>query len=402
MSKAKKPSLMIWLIVVILAVAGGYYAYTMKMVPPTAETETGQKVSSLDAAIEAIKGKAKKRNNYDPVPGVAPVTEINVEKALSERVLGNPEAPVKIAEHSSLTCGHCSNFHKSTFKSIRAAYLETGKAYWVFDDFPLNGPALHAAMTARCLPEKQYFNFIQMLYEHQQDWAYSAEYKDYLKEKAEPYGLSNDLFDECVSNQDIQKGILNRVRAIQGQWDIGSTPSFVINNQEVLVGALPYEEFEPKLATAFGDAKAVSMEGYDWTLTPSATEQNAGDGVAQDAIEETVEEAEEVVNEAEQTIEEAAEEAVEQAGEATEETAEQAEEQTEEAVSEVEQTTEAVAETVEEAVQDAAPEAENIPEAIEEGFEPVISEEGLQEEAASAPAPAPEGEESEESPESAQ
>ena len=64
--------------------------------------------------------------------------DFDLEKASTPRILGNPDAPIKISEHSSFTCGGCAMFHKSNFKMIKEEYIDTGKAYVVFDDFPRN------------------------------------------------------------------------------------------------------------------------------------------------------------------------------------------------------------------------------------------------------------------------
>jgi len=168
---------------------------------------------------------------------------IDVEAALSERILGNPNAPVKISEHASLTCSHCGHFHKDTFKKIKENYIDTGKAYLVFSDFPLNGPALKATMIARCLPEDQYFDFISFLFEEQAKWAFDSNYMNFLKHNAVSRGMSEATFNACESNQALQEGIVARLKASQKQWNINSTPSFVLNNHKTVSGAMSYEEF---------------------------------------------------------------------------------------------------------------------------------------------------------------
>lgn len=177
----------------------------------------------------------------------APTTnaiQIDVEAALKERILGDPNAPIKISEHSSLTCGHCGNFHKTTFKQLKEKYIDTGKAYIVFADFPLNAPAFHATLSARCVPEDKYFDYIQELFETQDQWAYDVAYLTYLRSKAGDYGLNEAKFEACLNNTELQEGILERVRAYQTKHNLKSTPSFVINDKETLTGGHPLEAFE--------------------------------------------------------------------------------------------------------------------------------------------------------------
>lgn len=181
---------------------------------------------------------------------IVPMTEEETQTALSERILGDVNAPIRISEHASLTCGHCGQFHKNTFDQVKKEYIDTGKAYFVFSDFPLNGAALHATMTARCLPEDKYFDYISMLFKNQDAWAFSRNYITYLKKSAENFGLSATKFESCLNNEALQKGIVERMKASSEQWDIKSTPSFVINNKVTITGAYPYDAFKEKLEEA--------------------------------------------------------------------------------------------------------------------------------------------------------
>lgn len=187
---------------------------------------------------------------------------LDLQQAMQPRILGNPNAPIKISEHSSFTCGHCGKFHREYFPQVKAALIDTGKAYIVFNDFPLNAPALHASMTARCLPDTdRYFDFVQMLFEDQENWAYERNYLDILKTKAADYGLSAAGFKACLENEELQKAIVAGAKAAQTQWNVNSTPSFVVNNKTLISGALAPEAFVEKVN------EAVSGSG-----TPDETE----------------------------------------------------------------------------------------------------------------------------------
>ncbi len=179
----------------------------------------------------------------------AQAVTIDVNAALSDRILGNASAPLKISEHASFTCGHCGAFHRETFDQVKKDYIDTGKAYLVFSDFPLNGAALHASMVSRCLPQDKYFDFVHMLFVEQEKWAYDQNYKEFLKNKAAESGLDEAHFNACLENKELQDGITNRMKGVQQQWNITSTPSFVLNNKNTISGALPYVEFKKHLDT---------------------------------------------------------------------------------------------------------------------------------------------------------
>ena len=196
------------------------------------EAESGE-----SAAVEAVV------KTVAEVP--EPVVNIDVEAALRERVMGDANAPITISEHSSLTCGHCGKFHQTTFKEIKEKYVDTGKVKIVFADFPLNGPALHATLSARCiLDDAKYFDYIQELFETQDKWAYDVGYLSHLKATASKYGLNEATFSACLGSEELQTGLLKKVRENQTKHNLTSTPSFVINGKDKLKGGLPLTAFE--------------------------------------------------------------------------------------------------------------------------------------------------------------
>ncbi|MGB4106743.1 MAG: thioredoxin domain-containing protein [Alphaproteobacteria bacterium] len=192
----------------------------------------------------------------------AETARIDINAALSDRILGDPNAKVKISEHASFTCGHCGDFHNTTFAQVKKEYIDTGKAYLVFSDFPLNAPAVQASMVARCLPQDKYFDFVSLLFEKQKEWAYDPNYLEFLKTEAGKAGLDEAHFQACIQNTELQEGIVNRMKGVQAQWNITSTPSFVINNRNTISGAYPYEEFkkilDEELANTNAPAPAVT------------------------------------------------------------------------------------------------------------------------------------------------
>jgi protein-disulfide isomerase len=186
----------------------------------------------------------------------------DLDAASQERIMGDPNAPIKISEHSSLTCGHCGNFHRTIFKEFKAAYIDTGKAYLVFSDFPLNAPALHATKASRCIADdNQYFAFLDKLFTEQESWAYEASYMSYLEKTAGEFGLDSVTFEACVNSQELQDNLVARIQANQSQYGVNSTPSFVINNQITINGGHDFASFDANIQGALAEIKAAAQGG---------------------------------------------------------------------------------------------------------------------------------------------
>jgi protein-disulfide isomerase len=167
-------------------------------------------------------------------------------EALADQVLGNKDAPVTILAFESLTCPHCAAFEKETLPEIKKAYIDTGKVKLVFNDFPLDGRAMLAAMVARCSGRDRYFGMIGLLFGTQDSWAHAKSPEDFLaalNKVARQGGMSDEDFTACTKNEALFNGIRQRQEAADKQHDINSTPTFLIGDKRI-VGSQPFSEFK--------------------------------------------------------------------------------------------------------------------------------------------------------------
>lgn len=172
-------------------------------------------------------------------------SKIDVEKSMSVRAIGNPDAPIKMVEYASLTCSHCAHFHNDVLPEMKTKYIDTGKVYLEFREFPLNDPALKATLTARCLPEDKYDGFVSLLFKTQEHWAGGMDYMASLRQNAKLAGMSDDTFDACQAEPDLKLKIAERMQEAKDKWKIEATPTFIINDgAEKISGAVPLTEFE--------------------------------------------------------------------------------------------------------------------------------------------------------------
>ena len=233
------------------------YALSLGPLPEPEVAVTDAEASDVEQAYSA---EAEETQETEVAVVEASTSAFDLSAAKTERILGDSSAPIKIAEHSSFSCGHCGKFHRETFGEFKKNYIDTGKAYLVFSDFPLNAPALHATMTARCVPEERYFEFVEKLFAEQDNWAYEQNYLLPLQNAAGEFGLDKDAFKACVNNNELRDALLQRMRAVGSQWEVRSTPSFVVNNQKVIAGSLSYEEFDASLQDALKEIEAENTE----------------------------------------------------------------------------------------------------------------------------------------------
>jgi len=182
------------------------------------------------------------------LPAAAFAEILSTEEALSERIIGNPEAPITIIEYASLTCPHCAQFHAETLPQVKKDWIDTGKAKLIYRDFPLDKYAAAASQIARCAPKDKYFTFLNAFYAQQKNWSRASDPIAVLGQLAGLGGMSQADVDACLANQELQDGILQMRLDGQMEYDVNSTPSLIVNGKKM--GNLPYADFNQILENA--------------------------------------------------------------------------------------------------------------------------------------------------------
>ena len=146
-------------------------------------------------------------------------------------IIGNDNAPITIIEYASMSCSHCANFHNNTLPDLKKEYIDTGKVKFVFRDFPYNYPALLGSMVMRCIPSEVRYDYMNALYKLQNKWVVreNAITHQELYKIMQSGGMNKENFDACLNNVDLENRILEEVIAAQSEFNIRSTPSFLIN-----------------------------------------------------------------------------------------------------------------------------------------------------------------------------
>lgn len=153
-------------------------------------------------------------------------------EALTEKVLGNENAPITLIEYASLTCGHCATFHNEVFPKIKSDYIDTGKLKFIYRDFPLDHYALMASMIARCAGNKKFFTFLKVLFKEQPKWTAAKDPFIALGHIARIGGIGKEEFKSCVGNKAIEDGILKSRIDADREFKIKSTPTLIINGEK--------------------------------------------------------------------------------------------------------------------------------------------------------------------------
>jgi len=155
-------------------------------------------------------------------------------------VKGDKNASVTIIEFGDFQCPYCEMFATNVLPEIEKNYIKTGKAKFVYRDFPLSFHqyAEKAAEAAECADEQgKFWNYHDKLFQNQNTLD-----TDNLKRFAQELGFNTTKFNDCLDSgkmtTEVQKDVSDG-----GSYGVSGTPAFFINGIDVQ-GAQPFSEFE--------------------------------------------------------------------------------------------------------------------------------------------------------------
>jgi protein-disulfide isomerase len=169
--------------------------------------------------------------------------------AADDRVLGKPDAPITIVEYASLTCPHCAHFAADVLPALTRKWIEPGKAKLVLRDFPLDEPALRAAMVARCAPPDRFYPLIETLFASQDKWAVAKDWRGALEKIAVLAGIGKAQAEACLNDKAVEDRVTQSRLTAATRLDVNSTPTFFINGKK-FEGAPTAAAFDQALAEA--------------------------------------------------------------------------------------------------------------------------------------------------------
>ena len=169
------------------------------------------------------------------------------------RLLGNPDAPVRIVAFEDFSCSHCGDFNRDTKPLLDEEYISQGVVSMEFRHLVLLGPdSLSAHAASECAAEQNLFwpyHDVLFLRQGGAGWASTGNLKGFAREVNAVLGsegLDLDAFDSCLESgvkEPVVRAATDEAKRLFA--DLGgraSTPSFFINGQP-LSGARPIEEF---------------------------------------------------------------------------------------------------------------------------------------------------------------
>lgn len=222
-------------------------------------------------ATKETTGAAAVKTAPTPAPNGGEWSEVVSQTEEGGFVMGNPNAPVKVVEFASLTCGACGNFAATGAPELVEKYVKTGQVSFELRNFVRDPADLAAALLSRCSGPGPYFQLTDQLFAAQEDWLgrlqsmNPAALQSLAPEKvpaalAEQAGLIQfvrvrgvpaDKANACLADQAALQKLVDMSGAAQRDHQITGTPSFLVNGQ-LVEGGNDWQALETRIRAALG------------------------------------------------------------------------------------------------------------------------------------------------------
>jgi protein-disulfide isomerase len=176
---------------------------------------------------------------------------VQMRLASDEQSQGRADAPLTLVEFTDYQCPYCRRFEAQTWPLLKRDYLDTGKLRFIVRDLPLefHAAALPAAEAAHCAAEQgKFWPMHAVLLASGTQLTAEA-----LRQQARALGLNVERFSACTATLKYS-GAIAANAALAHSLGLSGTPAFIVGRVHdgvlqgwVLMGALPYEDFDAVL-----------------------------------------------------------------------------------------------------------------------------------------------------------
>ena len=187
--------------------------------------------------------------------------------------MGNPNAPVKLVEYGSMTCGHCATFAEEGAPRLEETYVKSGQVSFEFRNYVRDPLDITAALLARCGGATPFFKLTDQIFAAQQEWMGRMSTLDAAAQQRlsalPPQQQTSELaratgLVDCVKMRGIPESKANSCLADQASLDklvgmvskantdmpnMPGTPTFTINGNMV-PNAGDWQQLEPAIREA--------------------------------------------------------------------------------------------------------------------------------------------------------
>jgi protein-disulfide isomerase len=160
---------------------------------------------------------------------------------------GDPAARITIAEFSDYQCPGCGAFALTVKPQLDLLYVQTGKAKFVYYDYPLISIHPHsflAARAGRCANDQgKFWEFQSVIFRNQSTWSTKTQVEGDFVDYAVEAGAEKGAFEACLKS-DAHADVVSANLRLAEQLGIEGTPTVMISMGRGMARRLMSFDFE--------------------------------------------------------------------------------------------------------------------------------------------------------------
>ena len=216
-----------------------------------------------------------------PVEAVAPPegqqwSDVVSRTAEGGYMMGNPDAPVKLVEYGSMTCGACAYFSTDGEEQLVEDYIQSGRVSFEFRNYTRDPIDVTASLLARCGGENRFFPLMNAMFAAQSQWfgdnlpqiqqvsqqvqslPPTEQFKRFaevsgLKTFAVQRGLPASQADACLADEAAVSELVSMQNVAVSDYGVDKTPTFLVNNVRAEEADANFSNLKPILDRALGE-----------------------------------------------------------------------------------------------------------------------------------------------------
>lgn len=158
-----------------------------------------------------------------------------------DHVMGSPNAPVTVVEYSDFQCPFCGKFARQEFPVLKANYIDTGKARFVFRHLPIRNShprAENCARASECASDQgDFFEYHDKIFNTPDIGFDNTVPTDaQLRQYAADMGMNLTTFDACYPPGDGKASRVQRDVNSASALQVSGTPTFFVNGRRHTTG----------------------------------------------------------------------------------------------------------------------------------------------------------------------
>jgi protein-disulfide isomerase len=235
-------------LVLIVALAGGWWFYNKAAAPTVKNTNTVKTTANVKTPTPATTN----------IPGAQP-----------PNMLGSPNSAVVVEEFADFQCPTCGVMHPKV-KEVVSTYGSRIK--FIFRNFPLpmHDKSYDAAVAAEAAGlQGKYWDMQNLIFTNQQSWSANPDYNKIWEGYADKIGLDVEKFKNDIAGLNAKARVdadLQRGRAL----NISSTPTIFVNGVSI-----PFEQMNVESMRQIIDAELAKAQTNNQSQTNSSKPTNA-------------------------------------------------------------------------------------------------------------------------------